>query len=87
MIEPTIEAWKAAVPQRVKYSPLTIAMYAVDGAPRFTHIWPYKGLDDRAAVRAKTVAEGVWPPKGGPAWLTSDMRSTIGLPMPISPLR
>lgn len=86
-VEPTIAAWEAAIPARVKYSPLTIAMYALDGAPRFTHIWPFKSLNDRAAVRAQTVADGVWPPKGGPAWLTTDMRSTIGLPLPVSPLR
>jgi len=82
----TIAAWEAAIPERTKLSPLSIAMYAVDGAPRFTHIWPFAGLDARAAVRADSVAKGVWPPKGGPAWLTGDMRSVIGLPAPFSPL-
>jgi len=82
----TIAAWEAAVPERIKLSPLVIAMYALDGPPRFTHIWPFVSLDARAAVRADSVAKGVWPPKGGPAWLTGEMRSTIALPTAISPL-
>jgi hypothetical protein len=82
----TIAAWEAAVPERIKLSPLVIAMYALDGAPRFTHIWPFAGLDARAAVRADSVAKGIWPPKGGPAWLTGEMHATIALPTAISPL-
>jgi hypothetical protein len=37
-------------------------------------------------VRAESVARGVWPPKGGPDWLTGEMRSIIALPTAISPL-
>jgi hypothetical protein len=82
----TIAAWEAAIPARCELSPLSIAMYALDGPPRFTHIWPFASLDARAAVRADSVAKGIWPPKGGPDWLTGEMRSTIGLPTAISPL-
>jgi NIPSNAP len=82
----TIAAWQAAVPDRIKLSPLVVAMYALDGPPRFTHIWPFASLDARASIRADAVAKGVWPPKGGPDWLTGDMRSTIALPTAISPL-
>ncbi len=85
-MQPTIDAWAAAVPERVKLSPLVIAMYALDGAPRFTHIWPFESLDARAAIRAEAVAVGAWPPKGGPDWLTTDMRSAVALPTAISPL-
>ncbi|WFU43332.1 NIPSNAP family protein [Bradyrhizobium sp. CB82] len=85
-VPPTIAAWEAAMPERGKLSPLSIAMYALDGPPRFTHIWPFASLDARAAVRAESVAKGVWPPKGGPDWLTGDMRSIIALPTAISPL-
>ena len=85
-IPATIAAWRAAVPERIKLSPLLVAMYALDGPPRFTHIWPYASLDARGAVRADAAAKGVWPPKGGPEWLTGDMRSTIVLPTAISPL-
>ncbi|MDR6872736.1 hypothetical protein J2Y55_003755 [Bosea sp. BE125] len=82
----TIAAWEAAVPERVKLSPLVIAMHALDGPPRFTHIWPFASLDARASVRADSVAKGIWPPKGGPEWLTGEMHSTIALPTVISPL-
>jgi len=85
-VAPTIAAWEAAIPERVKLSPLSIAMYSLDGPPRFTHIWPFASLDARAAVRAESVAKGVWPPKGGPDWLTGDMRSIVALPTAISPL-
>lgn len=85
-IPPTIAAWEAAMPERSKLSPLSIAMYALDGPPRFTHIWPFASLNARAAVRAESVAKGVWPPKGGPDWLTGDMRSIVALPTAISPL-
>ena len=85
-VPPTIAAWEAAVPARVALSPLVIAMYALDGPPRFTHIWPPASLDQRAAVRADSVAKGIWPPKGGPQWLTGEMYSTIALPTAISPL-
>jgi len=61
-------------------------MYALEGAPRFTHIWPFASLDARAKARADSVAAGAWPPKNGPAWLTGDMRSTVALPAPFSPL-
>ena len=81
----TIAAWEKAVPARVALSPLVIAMYTLDGAPRFTHIWPYESLNHRAAIRAESIAQGIWPPKGGVEWLMS-MRSVIGIPAAISPL-
>jgi hypothetical protein len=85
-VEPTIAAWEAAMPERSKLSPLVFAGVSIDGPTRFTHIWPFADLNERASVRAASVAAGIWPPKGGPAWLTGEMRSTIGLPTAISPL-
>lgn len=82
----TIAAWEAAIPARTELSPLVIAMYALDGPSRFTHIWPFESLNQRAAVRADSVAKGIWPPKGAPQWLTGEMKSTIALPTAISPL-
>ncbi|WP_341648411.1 NIPSNAP family protein [Thauera humireducens] len=62
-------------------------MYALDGqGPRFMNIWPYASTDARAKARADSVAQGVWPPKGGPAHLTT-LHSAIFLPAPNSPLR
>lgn len=82
-----LEAWKNAVPTRTQYSKLTIAMYALDGTPRIVSIWPYTSLNERSEIRAKAVADGIWPPKGGPQWLTHDMQSMIALPTAVSPLK
>lgn len=82
-----LEAWKNAVPTRTQYSKLTIAMYALDCTPRIVSIWPYASLNERSEVRAKSVADGIWPPKGGPQWLTHEMRSMIALPTSVSPLK
>lgn len=86
-LKPTEDKWRAAMPLRATYSPLTVAMYSIDGGARFTHIWPYRSLEERQVQRAKSVADGNWPPKGGPDWLTPDMQSTIALPLAFSPLK
>lgn len=82
-----LNAWNNAVPERTQYSKLTIAMYALDGTPRIVNIWPYKSLNERSEIRAQSVADGIWPPKGGPQWLTHEMQSMIVLPTAISPLK
>lgn len=84
---PTLEKWQAALPTRDTYSRCLLAMYAIDGAPRLTQIWPYASLEARSTARAQSVADGAWPPAGGPDWLQPDMVSTIALPMAFSPLR
>lgn len=83
----TQEKWRGAMPERSTYSPLTIAMYGMDGSPRVTQIWPYESLDARAKARSQSVADGKWPAKGGPDLLTPDMTSAIAMPMPFSPLQ
>ncbi|MFT3691166.1 NIPSNAP family protein [Paenirhodobacter sp.] len=86
-IAQTQEKWRAAVPERSAYSPLTVAMYGLDGEPRITQIWPYPSLAARTEARNQSVADGKWPPKGGPDWLSPDMTSQIALPLPFSPLK
>jgi hypothetical protein len=83
---PTIESWRTQVAARTALSPLLIAMHSLDGPPRFTHIWPYPSLEARAAIRTRAIGDGIWPPKGGAAWLTADMQSWICTPLPGSPL-
>lgn len=83
---PTTEKWAATIPARAEYSKLTVAMYSLDGIPRLTQIWPYSSLEARAKARAESVADGHWPPKGGPDWLGAAMTSTIALPLGFSPL-
>jgi succinate dehydrogenase/fumarate reductase flavoprotein subunit len=86
-VQPTIDLWEQAVPAREKISPCVGAMIALDGPLRFTNIWAYSSVDARSKARADSVAQGIWPPKGGPAWLTTNMVSTIALPTAVSPLK
>ena len=86
-LTPTAELWRKAVPARTRISPLLAAMVAVTGAAiRFMHIWPYKSFDERARLREKAVADGVWPPPGGPGHLIAQ-QADIYLPAAFSPLR
>ena len=83
----TLEAWREAVPARHAMSPLVGAFTALDGEqPRFLNIWAYDSLEQRSQVRADAVKQGVWPPKGGPASLTT-MTSWVCAPTPFSPMR
>jgi hypothetical protein len=86
-VQPTIDLWQQAVPEREKISPCVGAMVALDGPLRFTNIWAYPSVDARRKARADAVAQGIWPPKGGPAWLTTAMTSTIAMPTAVSPLK
>jgi len=86
-VQATIDLWEQYVPPREKLSPCVIAMVALDGPLRFTNIWAYESLNARGQIRADAVAQGIWPPKGGPAHLTTNMVSTIALPTAVSPLK
>jgi hypothetical protein len=86
-VQPTIDLWEQYVPPREALSPCVVAMVALDGPLRFTNIWAYPTLDARSKARADAVAQGIWPPKGGPAHLTTTMVSTIALPTAVSPLK
>jgi hypothetical protein len=86
-LTPTIELWRKAVPGRSRVSPLLAAMIAATGETiRFMHIWPYKNYDERARLRDKAVADGVWPPPGGPSHLIAQ-QADIYLPAAFSPMR
>jgi len=86
-LAPTMELWRKAVPGRSKVSPLLAAMTAVTGeVTRFMHIWPYRSFDERARLRDNAVADGVWPPPGGPGHLISQ-QVDIYLPAAFSPMR
>ena len=86
-VQATIDLWEKYVPPREELSPCVVAMLALDGPLRFTNIWSYPTLDARSQARADAVAQGIWPPKGGPAHLTTQMFSTIALPTAVSPLK
>ena len=76
-----------AVPGRSTVSPLLAAMTSVTGAvTRFMHMWPYKSFDERARLREKAIADGLWPPPGGPGHLLSQ-QVDIYLPAAFSPMK
>lgn len=85
-LQPTIAAWEQAMPARSLLSPLTINMFALDGQPRITHIWPFASADARAAIRSKSYTDGIWPPKGAPQQFF-EATSVLAYPTDFSPLR
>lgn len=85
-LAPTMESWKQALPDRLKLSPMLIAMHTLTGAtPRFMHIWPYGDLVERQRIRSKAIEPGIWPPRGGPGRLLSQ-QTDIYLPAKFSPI-
>jgi hypothetical protein len=85
-LAPTLAGWQAAITPAHDYTQhLVTNMYALDGAPRITHIWAFESLDERARLRANAYGTGVWPPKFGPEQIL-DATSVIGLPDALSPL-
>ena len=84
--------WEKAVPERLKFSPLTAAWYSeLGGLNKFVHIWPYPSLDARNEVRAKTQSAGVWPPNaaklGLPGYDLVHQENKIVMPSAFSPLQ
>lgn len=58
-----LDVWERMVPARERLSPLVACWYTEIGAlHRFTHIWGYESLDERARIRAEAVEQGIWPP-------------------------
>jgi hypothetical protein len=84
-LAPTKEAWRQALPGRVKLSRILMAMHTTGPTPRFMHIWPYESLADRQRIRAEAVAQGLWPPRGGPGRLSSQ-QTDIYMPAAFSPI-
>jgi NIPSNAP protein len=85
-LAPTLAGWEAAIGPAHEYTKhLVINMYALDGPPRITHIWGFASLEQRAALRARHYAEGLWPPKGGPQQIAR-ATSMVYVPETYSPL-
>lgn len=58
-----LQVWADAVPARERLSPLLACWYtAIGDLHRFSHVWPYRSLEERAAIRAEAVRQGIWPP-------------------------
>jgi len=63
-IPDVLKAWAPAIHQREEYSPLAACWYTeFGGLNRFTHVWVYKDLNERARIRAESRGGTLWPPK------------------------
>ncbi len=81
-----IKIWNGAIGPRAERSPVAAALYTDTGQlNKFVHIWPYSGLDSRAEIRQKAVADGIWPPSGGLDLLVNQ-ENKIMLSAPFSPM-
>lgn len=79
-LPPTLAAWEAAIGPAKDYTEhLVVNLYALDGRPRITHLWSFDSLEQRAELRGRHYAAGLWPPKGGPEQIAEAV-STIALP-------
>jgi NIPSNAP len=89
-IPQTSETWAKHLPARLKFSPL-IGVFTSDigGLNQWVHIWAYKSLDERAAVRKKAVDAGVWPPPSTPdkPSATTRQESKIMMAASFSPIK
>ena len=62
-LQALMKVWNESVPWRLKYGPVVGLFYTEIGAlNKFTHIWPYRSLNDRIEIREKAKAHGKWPP-------------------------
>jgi len=78
--------WEAALPGRMKLSPLVLAGGVEFGrANGFVHVWAYSSLDQRMNVRAEALQSGTWPPAGGEHLVTQENK--ILMPAAFSPLQ
>mgnify|MGYP001604159849 CR=1 FL=1 len=58
-----IEAWTAALPNRLALGPLTAVWHSADESRNtLVHIWPYASLDARMEIRRRARETGLWPP-------------------------
>ena len=78
--------WEKHLPARTAMSPL-IGVYTSDigGLNQWVHIWAYKSLDERVAVRKAAMAKGVWPPPNSTPMVRQETK--ILLAAPFSPVK
>ena len=88
------KAWAHALPYRLKFGPVTALWYSeLGGLNKFIHVWPYKTLDERWAMRNKIRETGDWPPSaaakkaGLPGYALSMQENKIVMPSSFSPIQ
>jgi hypothetical protein len=80
---------KAIMPVREKYSK-NVCLWQTEAGQlnEAVHMWAYRDLNERAAVRAKAIADPEWQAFLGKATpLLVDMKSIILIPAPSSPMK
>jgi hypothetical protein len=83
-----VERWQKALPERIKRSPVLIAMNSVSGlTTQFVHIWPYKSMDERYSIRTQAMKDGIWPPPGGGEATLLNQKNDIYTPTAFSPIK
>jgi NIPSNAP protein len=84
-----LSLFKAVMPAREKYSK-NVGVFQTEAGQlnEAVHLWAYKDLNDRAAVRSKVLQDPEWQTYlGKSAPLLADMKSIILNPAPHSPMK
>ena len=82
-----MKRWEGSIGERTKLSPVVLAGgVEFGGANRFIHIWAYKSMDQRLAIREQARKAGVWPPPGGGDELLAQTTKIV-MPSSFSPLQ
>jgi hypothetical protein len=83
-----MKRWEGSIGERAKLSPVVLAGGVEFGAAnRFIHIWAYKSMDQRLAIREQARKAGVWPPPGGGGDELLAQTNKIVMPSAFSPLQ
>ena len=87
-----LDNWGRALAKRVEISPVATIWYSeIGGLNKWTHIWAYESLNQRAEMRAK--ARSVWPPSamakqaGRPGETFLAQENKILMPSAFSPIQ
>ena len=86
-IAKVLEAWAKAILDREKFSPLAACWSSeLGGLNKFTHIWVYKDLNERARIRDESRRPGTgWPPQAGVRPIRQENKLLV--PATFSPVR
>ena len=74
--------WADFLPGRTQLSPL-VGVFSHENT--WMHIWAYRSLDERMAIRDRAKADGKWPPPGDSPVVRQE--SKIMLAAPFSPIK
>lgn len=86
MMPEVLKRWEAAIPDRVKLSPLAACWYSDMGElNKFVHVWAYKSFAERDRIRAESMKLPTWPPKTR-EFLVSQSNKIL-LPASCSPMK